>query len=196
MWAGLPFSVLTLSVVSCNVNKPARNGEPALKVPRLETFVLPKGYRGPFVAVYSQHDGQRPRWKGDTAVFSVGVTGVIRIPYPEPPASSRTSHVFADRPSHALRNYPTCADMRVDSKDALIAVCWLDFRVSLQNSPEHIVAVVTDWAGIPDNFERTTLVYDSVVFSGKGIGLRKWEEPPALKRSRADRISARVYPDF
>lgn len=81
-----------------------------------------------------------------------------------------------------LRSYPTCSDMRVAVADSSSAVCWLDFQGGGTGIPNHIAAVVTKRERIPLNFERTTVVYDSVLFGAKGHFRRKWEEPRDLKR--------------
>ena len=155
------------------------------QIPTKEVFVLAPRHRGPFIAIYDQADGAEPSWRGDTAVFRVPTNGVLRIRYPEPPTSTRTSHVFVDRPAVLLPNYPTCADMRAAVTASGTAICWLDFSIHLERTPDHVVAVVTDWADIPRNFERAAFVYDSVLLGGKGLGIRKWEDPPDMPRKRA-----------
>ena len=154
--------------------------------PTQEVFILPAGYRGPFIAIYDQPNGQSPEWRGDSAIFAVPKNGVIRIKSVEPGMRTKTSHVFEGRPSSTMDAYPTCADMRVHPIDSLPAVCWLDFQMLGTGIPNHIVAVITDWAGIPENFERTTALYDSVLFGGKGLAAKKWEDPPDFKRKRAE----------
>jgi hypothetical protein len=36
---------------------------------------------------------------------------------------------------------------------------------------------VTDWVGIPDNYERGARMLDSLFFGGKGTSRFKWAEP-------------------
>lgn len=158
----------------------------SLRVPAREVFLLPPGYLGPFIAIYGEKNAVEPRWSGDTAMFFVGPSGVIRIKYQEPSNATITSHAYVGSPSRVLPNYPTCADMRVHVTDQRVGICWLDFAVHLERTPDHVVAVITDWNSIPKNFERTTAVYDSVLLGGKGLGKRGWDEPRDLKRKRAD----------
>ena len=175
--------VVLVGILGCGSGNAASVSEDKTS-PTREVFVLPPNYRGPFIAIYGQRDALPPRWHVDTAVFSVSKSGVVRIGYPEPEAGTHTVHVFFDKPAESLGNYPTCADMRVHVKDTRVAVCWLDYQVHRQDTPAHIVAVITDWQGIPANFERTATLYDSVLFGGKGIALRKWEEPRDLTHVR------------
>jgi hypothetical protein len=74
--------------------------------------------------------------------------------------------------------------MRVHETDARPGVCWLDFSIGGTGIPNHIVAVITAWSEIPENFQRTTFVYDSVLFGGKGKATQKWREPPDLAKRR------------
>jgi hypothetical protein len=157
---------------------------PPSLVPAQELFVLPEGFRGTFVAIYDQRDGQRISWAGDTAIVKVPSTGIVRLQYPEPPQQTLTAHVFGKRSAPHLRNYPTCADMRLAISDSIPAICWLDFEISLENTPENVVAVITTWDRLPQDYERMTAVYDSLLLGGKGIGKKKWEEPADPKRKR------------
>ena len=144
--------------------------------------MLPSGYRGPFIAIYGQHDGAQPQWIADTAKFLVPKNGILKIVFDEPPHSTTVSHVFADSPDKWLGNVPTCADMRAYVTDTIPRVCWMDYWFGGTGIAAHIVAVVTDWDGIPKNFERTSFVYDSLLRNGDGKTIRKWEEPPELRR--------------
>jgi len=153
------------------------------RVPGFEIFVHQPGYRGPFIAIYDQTGGVAPEWRGDTGIYQVPSDGVLRIAHPEPPRSTKAVHVFANAPHTWIGSYPTCADMRVHVLDGEPRVCWLDFSVGGTGMPDHIVAVVTDWGGIPVNFHRTTVLYDSVVYKAagrRGSIVREWEEPPDL----------------
>lgn len=166
----------------CCASQAGTTGGESKRTPALEIFFLPKDYRGPFIAVYGQRGGVVPRWTGDTAVYLVPKDGILKISLEEPPRSTKVSHVFADKPKVTLRNIPTCADMRVRVADSIPSICWLDYSVGGTGIPNHVVAVVTDWIGIPTNFNRTTFVYDSVLFNGSGKATQKWEEPPELRR--------------
>lgn len=168
----------TNGVVACAQSGQGANG--LSRVPRMEIFVLPTGYRGPFLAIYGQAQAPQPIWRGDTAFYDVPPGGVVRVPYPEPPRSTRTSHVFANEPKKTLGNYSTCEDMRVHLSDPTPGVCWFGHSVGGTGIPDHIVAVVTSWAEIPANFNRTSFVYDSVLFQGKRRMDIKWEEPPEI----------------
>lgn len=180
---------LALGCIPCatlGCTQKAKSANQQSRVPRMERFIFPAGYKGPFVAVYGQSDATEPTWNGDTAIFTVPPSGVVRIPYPEPPRSSRTSHFLANEPTRALDNYQTCEDMRVHVTDALPRVCWFGHTILGTGIPSHIVAVVTDWSGIPANFNRTSFVYDSVLFQGKNHMYLKWEEPPEILKRRQE----------
>jgi hypothetical protein len=155
-------------------------------VPVREVFVLPPGYSGPFIAIYGQKGGAEPTWSGDTAMFKVPASGILRISYMEPPSTTLASHVYADRIRQPLTNYPTCADMWERVPDTRMGVCWLDFVVGTGSSPDHVIAVITNRNDLPREFERTTSVYDSVMLGGRGLGRREWVEPANSKRKRAE----------
>jgi len=72
--------------------------------------------------------------------------------------------------------------MRVHVSDTITSICWLDYSIGGTGVPRHVVAVVTNWSSIPANFNRTSFVYDSVLYKGPGTTIRKWEEPPELLR--------------
>jgi hypothetical protein len=182
MMTRLLLLVAAAATMACQLRGASADG--VAKVPSRELFVLPESYEGPFIAIYDQRDAELPRWTGDTAVFAVPSNGIVRIAYPEPPRGTRTAFVFVGGKRMRLRNYPTCADMRVAVADSLSAVCWLDFQGGGTGIPDHIVAVVTKWERIPLNFERTTVVYDSVLFGAQGHFRQKWEEPRDLKRKK------------
>ena len=165
----------------------ARNDDARQRVPAMEIFILPAGYRGAFVAVYGETKAPHPTWRADTAFYSVSPQGVARVPRPEPPRSTRTSLVFANDLSKRLNNYPTCEDMRVSASGSEPHVCWFGSSFMEPGTPDHIVAVVTDWSGIPVNFNRTSFVYDSVLFQGRRKMNLKWEEPPKIAKGRQQR---------
>ncbi len=165
---------------------PARREENVNRVPKVEVFVLPTGYRGPFMALYSQPAGYEPVRRGDTAFYQVPVTGIVRIAHDPPPRSTSTFHVFENAPAKMLRSYPTCADMRVHLSGSEATFCWLDYWVGGTGVPYHIAGVVSDWGTLPANFERTSFVYDSVLHKGGGRHVRKWSEPAeVVKRNRS-----------
>jgi hypothetical protein len=163
---------------------PHRADGPAGGVPVFETFIVADGYRGPLLTIYSQPGGASPSWKADTAVYPMPSNGILRIVGAEPPNSTKTAYVFASRPTEWIGNYPTCADMRVNVHDTKPQVCWLDYSIGGTGVPGHTVAILTDWAGIPANFNRTTFVYDSVLFNGKGRGRQIWTEPKDIEKRR------------
>jgi hypothetical protein len=142
-----------------------------------ELFVLPDSYEGPFIAIYDQPGGVSPQWASSTAVYRVPSSGVVRISTSEPPKATRTAFAFASGKRMRLSSYSTCADMREAVADSSSGVCWLDFQGGGTGIPDHMAAVVSTWERIPFNFERTTSVYDSVLFGAKGHFSRKWEEP-------------------
>ncbi|CAN5190094.1 hypothetical protein BH23GEM2_BH23GEM2_23020 [soil metagenome] len=152
------------------------------RLPKFEIFILQPGYRGPFVAIYADTNGITPAWRGDTGIYHVPATGVVRIAHAEPPRSTKVAHVFSDAPDKWIGNYRTCADMRVYVPDGDPRVCWLDFWAGGTGVADHVVALITDWGSIPEAFHRTTVVYDSVLHGGTGKVIRKWEEPPDLNR--------------
>ncbi len=158
------------------------DGEKVQKVPEAELFLLPPGFRGPFIAIYGQGGGILPEWRGDTAVYRVPERGMLKITHPEPPRSTRVSHVFADRLHARLRNYPTCADMRVHVTDTLPHVCWLDYSVGGTGKPDHIVALITDWSAIPQHYNRAGFLLDSLGFGRWSPRSSPWSEPRDLRR--------------
>ena len=167
---------------ACTQGSASPAGQGLNKVPARELFILPAGYSGPFMANYGQSKGVHPTWRGETSTILLGADGIVRIAYPEPPHRTVTSFTFVDDPARPVRQYPTCADMRVHAQRASSGVCWLDFVMGSSGptaTPEHVIAVVTDWAGIPENYERTTFVYDSVLYDGRST--EAWVEPPDLR---------------
>jgi hypothetical protein len=150
---------------------------------RHDRFVLPAGYSGPFIAIYDQPNGVTPSRHGDTAIYIIPMSGVLRIAAEEPPHYTKVSFAFPNS-SAVLQQFATCADMREYRHDGATKVCWLDFAMGGTGIPDHIIAVITDWNHIPDNFNRSTFVYDSVLFGGKGKARQNWEEPRSLNNAR------------
>ena len=101
------------------------------------------------------------------------------------------SHSFNGKQNVRLPSFPTCADLFEAATDERPRICWLDFSVVGSDIPPHIVAVVTGSSAIASNWERTAIVYDSVLFQGKGQVRKRWEppKPRQTKRSRAWRTS-------
>jgi hypothetical protein len=181
------FACVALANGSFGCARGAMNGDNSQRIPRMEIFILPAGYRGPFLAVYGDTASTQATWRADTAFYSVPPHGVVRVPHPEPPRSTRTSLAFSNDLSKRLDNYPTCEDMRASVTDSLPRVCWFGYSYAEHDTPDHIVAVVTDWAGIPVNFNRTAFVYDSVLFHGRKKMNLKWEEPAETLKRRQGR---------
>ena len=156
-------------------------------VPKMEAFILPAGYRGPVIAIYGQGEGTLPEWRGDTAVYRVPQGGIVRTQLQEPPPSTYALHSFSDAPQAWLDNSAICARMRIKVADDRPRVCWLDYSRGGTGIPDHIVAVVTDWNGIPEQYNRTSFAYDSVLFGGGKAHLFIWTEPTELQKKRAQR---------
>lgn len=154
------------------------------KIGRHEKFLLPSKYEGPFIALYDQQDGLAAHWVGDTAVYAVPGSGIVKIKSAEPEHSSTTSFVFQDRRGTSIPNFTSCADMRSRSRTFEPRICWFDYWVGGTGVPDHIVAVVTNWTNIPPNFERTSIVYDSLLHKGTGKTIRKWAEPKVTGQKR------------
>ena len=178
-WSRVLFGAIAILV---GMGSGCRQGaaSPVAQMPRVpvhEVFVLPPAYTGPFIAIYGEMRGADPAWRGDTAIFQVPASGILRVRYSEPPSTTLSSHVYADQPGQPLRNYPTCADMWIHVPDKRKAVCWLDFTVGTTTDAEHIVAVIASRSNLPRMYEQTTSTYDFVVLGGKGLGKRRWVEP-------------------
>lgn len=157
-----------------------------------ELFILPRNYKGPFIAIYGQPGGQVAEYRHDTAVYQVPASGVVRIGAEEPARSTAVFFAFVDSQDVVLPSFATCADMREKYPGTGSGACWLDFAGGGTGVPDHVVAVVTDWNHLPECFNRTTLVYDSVLFDGKGRALRKWEEPKRAAPIRRSELIAKA----
>ncbi|HEV7387735.1 MAG TPA: hypothetical protein VGN73_03900 [Gemmatimonadaceae bacterium] len=144
---------------------------------KVQIFVLPPGYRGPVMVIYDQVDGARPRSVDGEVVYDVPADGIVRTALPEEVlAGARVQFVFGSRP--ALFQYHNCTAMRLQGLATdPAAVCWLAIQVGETGTPDHAVYIVTDWVGIPDNYERGARMLDSLFFGGKGISRFKWAEP-------------------
>jgi hypothetical protein len=66
--------------------------------------------------------------------------------------------------------------MRMEGWRDPTAVCWLAVRVGAE-CPDPRRFIVTDWAGIPENYDRGAWMLDSAFFGGKGLSRFKWREP-------------------
>ncbi len=84
------------AALACARTSP-RADEDASRIPVFEIFVLPDGYRGPLLTIYGQPGGAIPSWKADTAVYPMPSNGILRIAGAEPPHSTKTAYVFANR---------------------------------------------------------------------------------------------------
>lgn len=148
------------------------------RVPDHELFLLPRDYRGPVLAIYDQPHGQQPAWRGDTGIYGVPATGIVRVPHSEPPRATGVSVAFSHLPHTFLRYYQTCDVMRLHAPRDTVGYCSLDFWRGGTGVPDHVViGVVTDWDGIPQNYNRTAFVYDSVLFDRRNPRSFQWEEP-------------------
>jgi len=144
---------------------------------KVQTFILPAGYRGPVMVIYDQPDGARPRNVDGEVVYDVPPDGIVRTALPEEVlAGARVQFVFGSRA--ALSQYRNCTQMRLEGLATdPAAVCWLAIQVGETGTPDHAVYIVTDWVGIPDNYERGARMLDSLFFGGKGNSRFKWAEP-------------------
>lgn len=146
---------------------------------KLQLFVLPPDFQGPVMVIYDQIDGVRPKAVNGQIVYDVPRDGIVRTALPEEVlAGSQVKFVYKSRP--ALLQYHTCTQMRLEglATDAA-AVCWLAIQVGGNGTPDHAVYIITDWAGIPDNYNRGARMLDSLFFSGPGTSSSKfkWQEP-------------------
>lgn len=184
MWfkRGVRQMALVALVLSPACGSRETSGDETLRVPSREIFLLPSGYRGPFIAIYEQRDGTHPAWRETTAVYGVPSTGIVRIALPEPPSSTKVRHAFVDRPESTLQRYGTCADMRVHHRDKAPAICWLDYQVGGTGVPGHIVALVSEWSDIPRHYNRAGYLLDSLKFGKWSSRSSPWEEPSDLNR--------------
>lgn len=157
---------------------PSRDGSESPRTPKVELFVLPAGYRGPLIAIYGQETGRQPQWRGDTAIYDVPTTGVVRTKLPQPDGLPPVLTAFADRPRNFLVAYGTCEEMRVVVTDTEPRVCGLGYERGGSGIPYHIVVgVITTWFEIPQHYNRTAFVYDSVLFHGRAPNAATWTEP-------------------
>ncbi len=146
---------------------------------REQLFVLPDGYRGPVMVIYDQPDGAQPKPIDGQISYDVPADGVVRTKYPEEVlAGSTVKFVYKSGP--ALLQYHRCSQMRLEGLAGdPTAVCWLAVQVGTTGMPDHAVYIVTDWAGIPSNYDRGARMMDSLFFGGVGLSRFKWHEPMA-----------------
>jgi hypothetical protein len=144
---------------------------------KIQTFVLPAGFRGPVMVIYDQQDGARPRNVDGEVVYDVPADGIVRTALPEEVlAGARVQFVFGSRA--VLSQYHNCTQMRLEGlANDPAAVCWLAIQVGETGTPDHAVYIVTDWVAIPDNYERGARMLDSLFFGGKRSSRFKWSEP-------------------
>lgn len=152
---------------------------------KLQVFVLPDGYRGPVTVIYDQPDGARPKAVNGEIVYNVPTDGIVRTALPEEVlAGARLKFVYAS--SSALPQFHTCTQMRLQGLAGdPTGVCWLAIQVGGTGMPDHAVYIVTDWVGIPENYDRGARMLDSLFFGPTRSSKFKWEEPkaPAAQRS-------------
>ena len=146
---------------------------------RLQLFVLPVDFQGPVMVIYDQPDGVRPKTVNGQIVYDVPRDGIVRTALPEEVlAGSQVKFVY--RFSSALPQYHTCTQMRLQGLASdPAAVCWLAIQVGGNGMPDHAVYIITDWAGIPENYNRGARMLDSLFFRGSGSSRFKWQEPKA-----------------
>ena len=149
-----------------------------------QVFVLPDGYRGPVTVIYDQPGGSRPETIDGQVSYDVPVDGIVRTALPEEVLAGATVK-FVYKSGHALVQYHRCTQMRMEGLAGdPTAVCWLAVQVGGAGMPDHAVYIVTDWAGIPENYDRGAWMLDSLFFGGKGLSKFKWREPMAPPTQR------------
>lgn len=155
----------------------AGQGEPIER--REQIFVLPNGYRGPVMVIYDQPDGARPKTIDGEISYDVPSDGIVRTAFPEEVLAGSTVK-FMYKSSPALLQYHTCTQMRLEGLAGdPTAVCWLAVQVGGVGMPDHAVYIVTDWAEIPENYNRGARMLDSLFFGGPGMSKFIWREPIA-----------------
>ena len=151
---------------------------------RSQVFVLPAGFQGPVLVIYDQPEGARPAPVGGEIIYDVPEDGIVRTAFPEEVlAGAKVKFVYKSSP--ALPQYHTCTQMRLQGLAGDPAgVCWLAIQVGGTGTPDHAVYIVTDWVGIPENYDRGARMLDSLFFSG-GSSRFKWSEPkpPPVQKS-------------
>ena len=155
----------------------AGQGEPIERKQQL--FVLPDGFRGPVMVIYDQSDGARPKTINGEISYEVPSDGIVRTAFPEEVLAGSTVR-FMYKSSPALLQYHTCTQMRLEGLAGdPTAVCWLAVQVGGVGMPDHAVYIVTDWAEIPENYNRGARMLDSLFFGGPGLSKFIWREPIA-----------------
>ncbi len=164
--------LLFLIVTGCAVAPTVRDGVVERRA-EAEAFVTIAGYRGPLIAIYDQPGGISPAWRGDTAVYVVPASGIMRIAVAEPMRGTRVSLVESGASHRPIAIFGTCDEEPLVAAPDLTQACWLDFWVGGTGIPDHIVAVVTRASSLDADYYRATFVYDSVVHGGNGRAVRK-----------------------
>ncbi len=175
-------ATFALAVISACARQVVVQASQGIPVPehRLQLFVLPQDFQGPVMVIYDQPNGVRPKPVNGEIVYDVPRDGIVRTALPEEVlAGSQVKFVY--RSSPALLQYHTCTQMRLEglATDGA-AVCWLAIQVGGNGTPDHAVYIITDWAGIPDNYNRGARMLDSLFFSRPGgptSSRFKWQEP-------------------
>ena len=147
---------------------PAARDGAVQRLTKAEIFVTIEGYRGPLIAIYDQPGGIAPAWRGDTALYAVPPSGIVRIALAEPARGTRVFLVESGVAYRPVAIFGTCDEEPLVATADLPQACWLDFEVGGTGIPDHIVAVVTSALSLDADYYRTTFVYDSVVLGGNG----------------------------
>jgi len=146
---------------------------------RQQLFVLPAGFQGPVMVIYDQSDGARPKTVNGQIVYNVPSNGIVRTALPEEVLAGAKVR-FAYESRTALPQFHTCTQMRLlGLAGDPISVCWLAIQVGTSGTPDHAVYIVTDWVGIPENYNRGARMLDSLFFGPTGSSKFRWEEPKA-----------------
>ena len=146
--------------------------------PRVELYMLSPRYQGPVLVIYDQPTGVGTLWHRDTAIYAVPSTGVVRVKASQPGRATAVTHVYGDAPNKALPYIGTCKASYQRLTDDRPIVCDTGFDASGTGIPDHIVAIISDRKRLPENFDRTIFVFDSVVWGGKGMFHQRWSDPP------------------
>lgn len=191
---GTIWPVLLLAVLGCNWRSSPPPEDDRSDPPEWEIFVLPADFRGPVFVLYGEASGKRALWRGDTAFYSVPANGILKTAGAEPWPGTHVALVFENSVSEVPPHYASCTRMRFEAtQQDQVGVCWFDYTKGSvtahgRSFPGHIVGIVTDWRGIPDRWNRTSIIYDSLYSSYLGrprpSSSIKWEEPRQAPRVR------------
>ena len=175
----------TMACARGQIAVPAAQGVQPTVERKLQLFVLPTGFQGPVLVIYDQANGARPRVVNGEIVYNVPRDGIVRTTLPEEVLAGSKLR-FAYESSPALPQYHNCTQMRLQGLAGDPAgVCWLAIQVGGVGMPDHAVYIVTDWVGIPENYDRGARMLDSLFFGPTRSSKFKWQEPktPPAQRS-------------